>query len=169
MPFVAAAPEAHAAKCPGASVVEKAGNALIDAAKSGSPNAFAGALKQYADMNSIALFALGQYRKQLPAGRTDEFVDLTTSYISRTLNDYRLKFRAQSINVKGCSGQVVDSSLFFLGGKGFQPVTWRLKGSKISDVNIQNVWLAQLLKSNFQGILDKNQGSIEALIAEMKR
>jgi ABC-type transporter MlaC component len=158
-----------AATCPQSGIVERAGNAMIQAAKSGSPAAFSGALRSYADMGSIAMFALGKYRQGLPAGKRDEFVALTTDYVSRTLNDFRLKFRAESITVRDCSGDTITSVIFFLGGKGNQPVIWRVKGSRVADVNVQNVWLAQLLRTNLTGILDKNNGNFDKLFAEMKR
>lgn len=159
----------YAATCAQSAVAERAGNAIIQAAKSGSPAAFSGALRSYADMGSIAMFALGKYRQNLPAGKRDEFVSLTTDYVSRTLNDFRLKFRAKSITVRNCSGDTIESVIFFLGGKGNQPVIWRVKGSKVADVNVQNVWLAQLLRTNLTGILDKNNGNFDKLFAEMRK
>jgi phospholipid transport system substrate-binding protein len=158
-----------AATCPQSGVVQRAGTAMIQAAKSGSPAAFSGALRDYADMGSIAMFALGKYRKNLPAGKQAQYVALTTDYVSRTLNDFRLKFRAESITVRDCSGDTIESVIFFLGGKGNQPVIWRIKGSKVADVNVQNVWLAQLLRTNLTGILDKNNGDFDKLFAEMKK
>jgi phospholipid transport system substrate-binding protein len=158
-----------AATCPQSSVAERAGKDMIDAAKSGSPAAFSRALGKYADMDSIAMFALGKYRKQLPAGKQSQYVALTTDYVSRTLNDFRLKFRAESISIRDCSGDTIESVIFFLGGKGNQPVLWRIKGSKVADVNVQNVWLAQLLRTNITGILDKNDGNFGKLFDEMKK
>ena len=158
-----------AATCPESAVVERAGTKMIEAAKAGSPAAFSRALQNYADMNSIALFALGKYRKLLPNGKQAEFVALTTDYVSRTLNDFRLKFRAESISIKDCDGETIKSVIFFLGGKGNQPVIWRVKGSKVADVNVQNVWLAQLLRTNLTGILDKNDGNFGKLFDEMKK
>jgi len=159
----------YAATCAQSAVAERAGTAMIEAAKAGSPAAFSGALRNHADMSSIALFALGKYRKNLPAGKQAEFVALTTDYVSRTLNDFRLKFRAESISIRDCSGDTIESVIFFLGGKGNQPVLWRIKGSKVADVNVQNVWLAQLLRTNLTGILDKNNGDFGKLFAEMKK
>jgi len=48
-------------------------------------------------------------------------------------------------------------------------VIWRIKGSKVADVNVQNVWLAQLLRTNLTGILDKNNGDFGKLFVEMKK
>ncbi len=167
--FAANAP-ARAAQCPEAAVAQRAAEALMAASRSGSPSAFASALRSYADMNAITTFALGKNRSLVPAGKRGDLVAATTSYISRTFNDYRLKFRAESITIKGCgSGGLVQTNMYFLGGKGNQPVDWRVKGSKVVDVNVQNVWLGQLLRTNFQDILDRNDGSANALLRELKQ
>jgi ABC-type transporter MlaC component len=165
--FAAAAP-AHAQACPTAAV-QRAGEAMIAAAKSGSPGAFSAALRSNADMGGIAMFALGRYRSGMPAGLRDDYVAALTSYVSRTLNDFRLKFRAESIKVKDCNGAIVNSNMYFLGGKGNQAVLWRMKGNRVADVNVQNVWLAQLLRDNVTGILDRNNGDYRDLLAELKK
>jgi ABC-type transporter MlaC component len=162
-------PPATAAKCPEAAVAQRAAEALMAASRSGSPNAFASALRAHADMNAITTFALGKNRAAA-SGKRGELVSATTSYISRTFNDYRLKFRAESITIKSCgSGGLVQSSMFFLGGKGSQPVDWRIRGGKVVDVNVQNVWLGQLLRTNYQSILDRNNGDVNALLRELKK
>jgi ABC-type transporter MlaC component len=161
---------ARAATCPEAAVAQRAAEALMAASRSGSPSAFASALRSNADMNAITTFALGKNRSKVSAGKRGELVSATTSYISRTFNDYRLKFRAESITIKSCgSGGLVQSNMFFLGGKGNQPVDWRIKGGKVVDVNVQNVWLGQLLRTNFQDILDRNNGDANALLRELKK
>jgi len=166
--LVLSGPVAQAQSCPTAAV-QKAGEAMIAAAKSGSPGAFSKALRNNADMNGIAMFALGRYRSGMPAGLRDDYVSAVTSYVSQTLNDFRLKFRAESIQVKDCDGPIVNSTMYFLGGKGNQPVLWRMKGNRVADVNVQNVWLAQLLRDNITGILDRNNGDYRDLLAELKK
>ncbi|NNE24409.1 MAG: ABC transporter substrate-binding protein [Rhizobiales bacterium] len=160
---------AQAAECSQSAVVEKAAGALIEAARAGSAAGFAKALETYADMNAIALFAIGKHRKALPAPRQQEFVALTTKFVSRTFNDYRLKFRAQSLTVTRCNGDKIIGNLEFLGGKPPQPVTWRMNGGRIADINIQNVWLGQLLRKNFETVMAKSNGDIDALFTHMKK
>ncbi len=115
------------------------------------------------------MFALGRYRSGMPGSLRDDYVAALTSYVSRTLNDFRLKFRAESIKVKDCNGAIVNSNMYFLGGKGNQAVLWRMKGNRVADVNVQNVWLAQLLRDNVTGILDRNNGDYRDLLAELKK
>lgn len=141
---------------------------MIKAAQAGSASEFSSALKKYANMDAIAMFALGKHRKLLPAARKSEFVSLTTSFVSRKFNDYRLKFRANDIIPVNCNGSMVRTQLNFLGNKGPQPVLWRMSGNRVADVNVQGVWLGQLLRTNFEDVLSKNPNGIDALFAHMQ-
>lgn len=157
---IAGAPQAMA--CEGAQVADSAGAAFLSAAKQGSVSAFASALASYADMDKITLFALGRYQSQLPPARRAELTQLTSRYVSSTLADFAAKFRGTAIKAIECrSGEVV--SRFERGAKGAQRVTWRINGDKVTDVNIQNVWLGQLLRDNFATVIKKGGGTIDAL------
>jgi ABC-type transporter MlaC component len=158
---------AYAGTCAAGSLAERAGTAFVKAARSRSSSAFAGALRTHVDMRSVSLFALGRYRKQLPKAREGEFVNLTSSYVARTLASFSAKFRAESIKALRCRGRTVESQLIRLGGGVPQKVLWKIKSGKVRDVNIQNVWLAQLLRSNYSDLLKKNGGNIDGLIAQL--
>ena len=113
-------------------------------------------------MDQITLFALGRYQNQLHPNRRAELTSLTSRYVSSTLADFAAKFKGTGIKAIECrSGEVV--SRFNRGAKGAQRVTWRLSGSKIIDVNIQNVWLGQLLRDNFATVIKQGGGTIDAL------
>jgi len=148
--------------CEGAKLADSAGAAFLGAAKQGSASAFASALSSYADMDKITIFALGRFQNQLNPSRRAELTHLTSRYVSSTLADFAAKFRGTAIRAIECrSGEVV--SRFDRGAKGAQRVTWRISGNKITDVNIQNVWLGQLLRDNFATVIKKGGGSIDAL------
>ena len=161
-------PSARAATCPQMSVAIEAGNAFLAAAKTERPADFAAALAKYADMNRIAQFALGKYRSALPVSRRAEFVALTGRYVANTLAGFALKFRALSIKPIECQGDKVITSLEFGGGRAAQRAIWRIDGGKVVDVDVQRAWLAQLLRDNYVGILDKADGNIEALFTTLK-
>ena len=160
---------AHAGRCPQAAIALKAGNALIAAAKAGSPSRFASAFRRYADMPRIAKFGLGRHRRALPRNRRKAFTQAVTIMISRTFNDYRRKFRADSIDFVDCRGSKVYTRMFFLGGRGYQPVIWRFRGNRITDVNVQSLWLGQLLRDYINGEMKKHGGDIEAVMRDMRR
>ncbi len=158
---------AEAAPCAAGALAERAGKAFVTAAKSRSSSAFAGALRKHVDMRSVSLFALGKYRKKLPKASEREFVQLTSRYIARTLTDFSRKFRASSVEAVRCRGGTVESKLNQLGGRPPQKVLWRIKGGKVRDVNVQNVWLAQLLRSNYASVIKKGGGRISALFSHL--
>jgi len=159
---------AFAATCGGEATVEKAGAALIKAATTGTVGDFSRVLGSYSNMKSIALFALGKHQNSQPPGRLQEFVGLTSGFIARTFNDYRLKFKAESLTVLDCRAGVIHTKLDALGNSRTHPVLWRLTGGKIVDMNIQNIWLSQLLRTKFNEVLSKSNGQIDALFDQLK-
>ena len=156
-------------RCPEAEIVKQAGAALMAAARAGSPSQFAGALRTHADMDTITMFALGKHRNKLPPSKRRQLVSLTISFISRTFNDYRLKFKAKSMEVEDCRHGTVRTMFKFLGVQGKQPVIWRLEGTRIVDVNIQSIWLAQLLRSEFYRVMADNRGDFDALFSHLRK
>ena len=158
---------AQAGSCAAAEVAMQAGNAFLKAARTKRASDFAVALASYTDMNQISLFALGKYRSSLPADRVSEFVTLTSRYVANTLADFALKFKAASIEVIDCNGAQVNTRLTFSGGRAAKRATWRVQGGKVVDVNVQNVWLAQLLRDNYVGILNRAGGSMAILFSNI--
>ncbi len=157
---------ARAAGCADSAMVLEAGNAFLAAAHTKRAADFADALARYTDMNKIALFALGKYRSALPPARTAEFVSLTSSYVANTLADFALKFRATGISLIECRGDQVATRLNF-GARPAKRATWRLSSGKIIDINVQNVWLAQMLRDNYTGILNRAGGNIAILFSNI--
>lgn len=160
------APVTDAFACQEGQLANEAGAAFLKAARSASPNDFASALSAHTDMQKITLFALGKYRSQLPPERQSQLVKLTTRYVSTTLADFALKFRGSAIKTIECKPGQVISRLEFL-NKPAKRVQWRFSGGKVTDVNVQNVWLAQLLRDNYTSIIQKGGGRIEALFAHL--
>ena len=156
-------------RCPEVEIVKQAGTALMAAARAGSSSQFARALRTHADMDTITMFALGKHRNKLPSSKRRQLVSLTTSFISRTFNDYRLKFKAKSMEVEDCRRGTVRTMFKFLGVQGKQPVIWRLEGTRIVDVNVQNIWLAQLLRSEFYRVMAESSGDIDALFSHLRK
>lgn len=155
----------------GGTFVVRAGQDLINAAKSGSPSAFRSLLRSYLDVATMALFALGKHRRQLPQDQQSEYVSLVESFIVHTLADFGRKFKGHKFEVvnsrRTSNGVTVESKLKFLGGKQ-QKVTWKLVGSegayRVYDINFQGVWLAGLLRSTFGSLIQKHGNSVEGLM-----
>lgn len=159
---------ANAGTCPEATVAIKAGNAFLKAAKTGNTSDFASALATYSDMTHISMFGLGKYRSSLPRRLAAEYVSLSSRYVASTLSGFARKFRANSIEFIDCQGDQVITRLNFGGGRRPQRVIWRFAHGKVIDINVQNAWLVQLLRSNFVGILNDADGNIGTLLSTIK-
>ncbi len=163
------------AATPAESYVSKVANSVIAAANSGSSAQFRSVLRQHADIPSIALFSLGQYRKNLGASQRQEYFRLVEQYISGVFATHAGKLKGQKLVVTGSrevkDSVVVDSRL--TSASGSQPVTWRLTkrggGYRIFDVNVQGIWLASTQKTNFTSVLQKNNGDVDALLAYLRQ
>lgn len=84
-------------KCAAEGFVTSAGNAFMSAAAAGSPQAFTRAASRYADLRSIALFALGPHRKSLPKSREAEYIALSKAYMGRFMSKHASKFAGSGL------------------------------------------------------------------------
>jgi ABC-type transporter MlaC component len=157
---------AAALDCPATGYITNAANALIGAARSGSPAAISSTVARYSDMRGIALFALGPYRSKLPPSRQAEYVRLTKSFIGRFMASYSDEFRSSGFTPVTCSA---SGSNVIVNGKlsGGQKVILRLaksrSGYRVLDMNVSSVWLAQQLRSKFVSVIRKNGNDVDAL------
>jgi MlaC protein len=156
---------APAADCPAAGVVRNAGVAFMGAARQGSAAAFASALARHADVRAISISALGQYRNGLPPASQREYLKNSHSYMAQFLLDNARPFRSsRELTIETCNGNLVETSL-----DGRSRMMWRLSGGRIRDVRVSGIWLAIQLRSKFTGIIRKNHGDVDALLAFLRR
>jgi ABC-type transporter MlaC component len=152
-----AAPAAVAAECPAAGPVKAAAASFMSAARTKSPGAFSAALARHTDVTSLALFALGPYRKDLSAARRAQYVRSAQGYMGAFLASNASRFGSASLSIEDCKGNLVETS-----ASGRQ-IVWRVAGSRIQDVRVGGVWLALQLRSKFINIIRRGDGRIDAL------
>ncbi|MDE2445191.1 MAG: ABC transporter substrate-binding protein [Alphaproteobacteria bacterium] len=159
---VASEAKAKANTCPADAFIQSAGAAFMSASRAGSPGAFTSAASRFADLNSIAIFALGPYRADLPKGREGEYVNLTKKFMGQFMFQYASKFSGNSIVITSCNGNVIGAKL-----STGQSLTFRLRGGgkRIEDVSVSGIWLAQTLRSKFVGVIRNNNGDVGALLS----
>ena len=157
---------AEAGSCPAESFVKSGGQAYDRAAAAGSPAAFASAAARFSDLRSLSLFALGQYRKDLPKAREAEYLNLTRNFIGRTLQKHGGGLRGGPLEVVDCvpSGGGLTVTARSASGK---KIVFRLAraggGYTVKDVNMQGIWLAQQMRSRFTGTISRK--GIDGLFA----
>lgn len=161
---------------PAEKYVERVGNSVLAAARSGSVSSFRSLMARNAAISTIAIYSLGPYRKKLPAGRKKEFYRLVTNHIAGIFSKHSKKLAARSVKALSSRGKgrsvIVKSKLQYSSGK-TSNVTWRLikrgSGFKIFDINVQGIWLAGTQKTDFTSILRRNKGDINALFSYLKK
>lgn len=165
--FLGAISPAQAASCPAERFVRGAGQAYDRAAAAGTPAAFASAASRFSDLRAISLFALGQYRKDLPKSREAEYLDLTRQFIGNTLKRHGSGLRGGRLEILDCvpaGGGLVVTTRSATGKKIVFRVARAGGGYTVKDVNMQGIWLAQQMRSKFTGTI-RRTGSIDGLFA----
>jgi len=156
--------------------VIKIGNSVIDLAN-GSSRGFAlhkkfeRLLSRQANMNSVALFSLGRYRKELPANLKLRYQKLVKAYIAGLFVYYLGDFKSRTLKIRGSrkSGRsvIVDSRISYSGSS--KKVLWRVYSSggqhRVTDVNIRGVWLSIQMRQKFTQLLKRKKGDFNTLIA----
>ena len=134
---------AHAASCAGEGVVKAAAASFVAAKRVGTADAFANAVAKHADITALALAALGQYRKELPAARQGEYIAKTKAYIGRFLLRNANRIAQPNLKVDSCAGDLVKTTA------GSAKLVWRVSGGRIRDVQASGIWLANQMRAKF--------------------
>ena len=158
---------ALSATCPAENYIQSAGAAFMSASRSNSAGAFSAAASRFADLHSIALFALGNYRQNLPKSRETEYVARTRTFMGKFMVQYGSHFSGTSIVITSCNesanGLTVGTKL-----STGQSLTFRLRkaggGYRVQDVSISSIWLAQTMRRKFTRVISENNGDIDALM-----
>jgi phospholipid transport system substrate-binding protein len=156
---------ANAATCPAENFVQNAGNAFMNAANAGTPQAFSTAAARFADLRSVALFALGPYRRDLAPAQEAKYIARAKTFMGKFMADHASRFSGSAISITSCTQ---NSGSLFVGAKlqGGGSLTFRLRGSfRIEDVSVGGIWLAQTLRSKFTGVINNHGGDINALMS----
>jgi len=156
--------------------VTKIGNSVIKLAN-GSSRGFAlhkkfeRLLSRQANMNSVALFSLGRYRKELPPNLRSRYQKLVKAYIAGLFVYYLGDFKGRTLEIRGSrkSGRsvIVDTRISSSGSS--KKVLWRVYSSggrhRVTDVNIRGIWLSIQMRQKFTQLLKRKKGDFNTLIA----
>jgi ABC-type transporter MlaC component len=151
-----------AAACPSEGLVMGAGKAFTSAAKSGSANAFLNAASRYTDTRGIALSALGSHRKKLSKAQEAEYVRLAQGFMGEFMSKNAGRFNAAGMKITTCSGNLVTATA------GGRKIIFRVSGGRLQDINVSSVWLVGQMRSTFIGVLNRNNGDINALFKYLR-
>ena len=145
------------AGCPGENLVRSAAASFAAAKRANSAAAFSAAISRYADVNSLALYALGPYRKSLPDSRRSAYLSQTRAYMGRFMKKHAHRIVQTNLKVVSCSGGIIKTS------NGEREISWRVSGGRIRDVGSGGIWLVVQMRSKFVGIIRRGGGNIQAI------
>lgn len=157
----------QASTCPADEFVQGAARAYISAARSGSPQAFTSAAGRFSDLRQISLFALGQYRRDLPRNRENEYVSRARAFMGRFMAQYGGQFSGGIVDIVSCSQ---GASGLVVGAKfsSDKTITFRLRGGggsyRVEDMSVSSIWLVQAMRSKFTGVIADHGGDVTALL-----
>lgn len=142
-------------------------------------------IRQFSDMDRIAMFVIGRYSGQLRADPQlrQQWVDAFKNYAVAVYEDQLQAYSGGAVRVTGSQERVpgrdvIVSSEITPRGQHPLPVQWRLlrQGDawKVFDVSLEfdggnQIWLAQAQQLDFLAALDRSHGDIRALIAQVQQ
>lgn len=153
--------------CPAKGFVLNAGSAFMAAANAGSPSAFSNAAARYADLRGIALFALGQHRKNLSKSNEAQYISLARGFMGKFMASNASRLRGTGLKVVSCRGNKVNATMASGKALVFRVIKTR-NGFRVQDVSVSSIWLTGQLRSKFVGIVNRNGGNLEALMVYLR-
>ena len=161
-------------------LVTRIATQVMRLARSGPANTrmqkrFAALLGRYVNMTAVARFALGRYRRKLPASQRARYYRLVKEYIAGLFVYYSKDFRGNGLQIRSTrkSGKyyIIDSRIKLASST--SPVKWRVYASggkyRVTDVNIRGIWLSIRLREKFTQLLKRNRGDFAALFRFLEK
>lgn len=154
---------------PAEELVSKAANEFLDAVRDGSHrDDFARVFDRYVSMEAIAMFALGKHRRRLPPDQRSDYIELVRTMLLNTVTKHGKQVRGRAFVVTGSRGSVVSGYIQHDGDRR-TGVDMRLTEGRIADIRVEGIWLAFILRQEFNRIIDGGNGDISAIFDYLKR
>lgn len=172
VPAAQASNEGHDAAAVVTSTADEAINALSDQSISDSE---AERVLSDVDIDAVARFTLGNKWSELSSEQQTRYVDAFRVFARNQMKEHLSGLSGAEIKVtdvvpRGDDDAIVVTSVTTSDSDRPQEMSWRVvaDGSwHIVDIQAQDVWFAIEQRAQFDAILDRNNGDIDALIAEI--
>lgn len=150
---------------------------LIAAARSGSQRDFMEVIQKRGHVPAIGLYALGNYKAQLPASHWDTYYGGMVRFIARYASNEAPKYpvsHAEILSpvVREGDAIYVDSRVHLQNGSVYD-VRWLLvpqgKSFRVRDAQVMGFWMSPFLKNLFESYIGENGGDPQALVIALSR
>lgn len=162
-------PAFAAARTPAEQAAHTAANKFLHLVQNGGTReSFAELLGRHVSVQQIAMFALGKYRRALPPNSRTRYVGLVNDMLVNTVTKHGKQVRGRAFVVTGSQGSIVKG--YIQHGSGKQTaVDLRMVDGRVADVRVQGIWLAFMLRQEFNRIIDSQGGDISAIFAHLEK
>lgn len=151
--------------------VDRTMAALEDAAIS---NVEADAILELVDVDRVAQFALGNHWTELSDSQKPEYLAAFRTFANNQLQDHLSGFSDADVTIEDVASRgdedAIVTTIVTTKDDERNTVSWRVIDTgtwKIVDIEVKDVWFAIEQRAQFDAILDKNGGDLDALIAEI--
>ena len=128
------------------------------------------------DMKRVATFTLGKYADSASPADKAAFAAAFQGYAVAVYQSYLGKYAGQTLTVTGSTAPAADDAIVSTvlnepGGRGGMQIDFRVRSNTgspvIVDFSVAGIWLAPEERDQFVAFLDRNGGSIPALITHL--
>ncbi len=131
------------------------------------------------NISKLGKFALGRYASKLPASKKSTYLKLVENLVIKVFFGRMKDYRGETFKIydtrKGCrpkgsrgSEFIVSGEIKTASGRRVARISWWVVGSRIFDISVEGVWLAQQQRSAFGAVLRKNKGNFDALFKNLR-
>jgi phospholipid transport system substrate-binding protein len=147
-------------------------NALIQAQRQGTPEAFQRVVKRYGHVAAIGLYALGSYRKGLQRHFRASYYEGLAKFVGRYAASESPKYPVMRATfapaaIRDGRNVLVDSQVHLKDGS-YYNVRWMLvsqRGTfKVRDAQVLGFWVSPFLQKLFEDFLRRHNGRVDALV-----
>ena len=145
---------------------------LFAAARTGSTDKMAEALRRHADIKTIGIFSLGTYATRLPKSRRSSYFSGVSRFMARYFMSQHERYKLVSATIESPSMKdedriFVDSKVYLESGTTYN-VRWELmrrgKSYKIRDVQFLGFSLIALQGNLFRRYIQDHDDNVNALV-----
>jgi ABC-type transporter MlaC component len=174
---LAATPAIGAADHPSVVFMRQVGRDLLNAHRQGTVTAFLRVVQRHADVQAIADYSLGDYRKGLNTSQKQRYYRGVATFISRYFADQSREFQIAKYElgearVDDDKDIKISSTVFLLTGQQYTVnwnIGWRDGRYRVTDAKMLGFSMTYLQRNLFTSFIAKKNGDVSQLVAALNR
>jgi phospholipid transport system substrate-binding protein len=162
---------------PSVSYIRKVTSDLFAAHKQGTISAFLPPIQRHADVETIAIYSLGQYESRLTRDQRQRYYQGVAIFMARYFAEQTRHYRIAKWDIgeasRDRSGEIlINTRVTLLTGNSYS-VVWRVakrgKSFKVTDVKVAGFSLTYFQRGLFVSFIKEKKGDVNQLVAVLNR